>query len=242
MARQQIQSTSVSEPETRQERVLRKEKVIVKAAQDIFLVHGFYGTTMSMIAKASGVADGTLYTYFKNKEALARAVVSDFYNDLTVATQKGVDDLCTTEERLKFLARNHLTEVMDKRQILEMLPLLNFDLMQYGTSELFELNKNYSMIFDRIIKDGKAKGDIKSSLSPWIVRDIFFGTLDFSSRTMMIKQRESDIDVVVNEIIPFILAKDASPAPALPHRDMQDVTERLEALACRLEKSLDDKS
>lgn len=241
MSQSPLKSIPASETATRQERVLQKELAIITAAQDIFLAHGFYGTTMSMIARASGVADGTLYTYFKSKEGLARAVVSNFYKDLTKTTQLGVDALCTTEERLRFLAKNHFTEVMGKRQILEMLPLINSDLIEYGKSEFFKMNKAYSMIFDRIIKDGKAKGDIKDALSPWIIRDIFYGALDYTSRTMMLKKRETDIDSVVEEIISFIMVQENSQTSEQA-REANALTERLETIATRMEAALDDKA
>lgn len=240
MAQSHLKPVHDSEPVTRQERVMQKEQTIIRAAQTIFLVHGFYGTTMSMIAKASGVADGTLYTYFKNKEALARAVVSEFYKDLTSATQKGVDALSTTEERLRFLALNHLTEVMSKWQILEMLPLIHSDLEQYGMSEFFELNKAYARIFDRVIKDGKSHGDIKPGLTAWIVRDIFFGALDYSSRTMMIKSRESDVNEVVDEVIALILARDSSAKTIKTSDTLDTLTQRLELVADRIETALGD--
>jgi len=45
----------------------------------IFITHGYAKATMAMIARDAGVADGTLYTYFENKDALARAVIADYY-------------------------------------------------------------------------------------------------------------------------------------------------------------------
>ena len=67
---------------------------------------------MAEIARQSGVADGTVYLYFKNKEDLARAVVSDFYQRLTRSAQSGVDELSTAAEQLRFLATHHLERIM----------------------------------------------------------------------------------------------------------------------------------
>ena len=38
------------------------------AAIEVFAKNGFYATRVSEIAKAAGVADGTIYLYFKNKD------------------------------------------------------------------------------------------------------------------------------------------------------------------------------
>ena len=89
---------------------------------------------MAKIAREAGVADGTLYTYFENKDALARGVISDFYARLTESAQSGVDARKTTRKKLEFLARNHIKLVMEEYGIVEMLPLLTSSLADYSGS------------------------------------------------------------------------------------------------------------
>jgi len=43
---------------------------ILKAAQRLFARRGFEGTTTRELAKAAGVAEGTLFRYFENKKAI----------------------------------------------------------------------------------------------------------------------------------------------------------------------------
>lgn len=218
---------------TRTARVQRKEAVIVRAARDIFLERGFKGTTMAHIARGSGVADGTLYTYFQNKEALARAVVADFYKRLTQSAQEGVDALSQIEDRLRFLARHHLVNVMAERRVLEMMPLIDMHSDDYEGSELFGLNKNYVVIFDRVVKNGQANGVIKPELTLWMLRDIFFGGLDYGCRTMMIKGRDG-VDEFVEQMTSLILMEPGVIANAAE----ASLIQRLEKTADRLETLL----
>ena len=51
---------------------------ILSAALKIFSVKGFAATRLDEVAKAAGVSKGTLYLYFESKEALFKAVVSEF--------------------------------------------------------------------------------------------------------------------------------------------------------------------
>ncbi len=229
-------SSETTRPKTRQERVQRKEDAIITAARDMFLKHGFNGTTMAKIARASGVADGTLYTYFDNKEALARAVVNDFYQRLTQSAQDGVDGVGSTEHKLRFLARHHLTHVIAERKILAMLPLIDMNLETYEGSELFSLNKNYVTIFNRTVKDGQARGDIRPDITLWVLRDMFFGGMDYGSRTMIIKDREDALETFVDEMMLFILR--ATPQSAPPN--LEALTQRLEMTANRMDHILKD--
>jgi AcrR family transcriptional regulator len=51
-----------------------KRRAIIEAAQHLFTTVGYESTTMAQIAKAAGVAVGTVYLYFKNKTDLLIAV------------------------------------------------------------------------------------------------------------------------------------------------------------------------
>lgn len=224
---------------TRREKVERKEDAIVDAARRIFLEKGFARTTMAEIARQAGVADGTVYLYFKNKEDLARAVVADFYKRLTESAQAGVDALSSTQECLHFLATHHMASITDERRILEMLPLINTGFESYGESELFNLNKNYVVIFDRIAKNGQSAGEIRPNLTPWILRDIFFGAMDYGFKTMMIRDGRNDIEQFVDELLGLILIDKIKPSST---SNPDALIGRFEAVADRMEAALRGKS
>ncbi|MGQ1889425.1 TetR/AcrR family transcriptional regulator [Thermophagus sp. OGC60D27] len=54
-----------------------KRERILKEALTLFATKGFHATTIEAIAKAAGVAKGSVYNYFESKEAIIRAVVFD---------------------------------------------------------------------------------------------------------------------------------------------------------------------
>src|SRR3569832_505145 len=47
-----------------------KRRLILDAAELIFARHGFFAAKVSDVAKEAGVADVTIYLYFKNKDDL----------------------------------------------------------------------------------------------------------------------------------------------------------------------------
>jgi AcrR family transcriptional regulator len=49
-----------------------KRSALLQAALELFAENGFNGSPTSLIAKRAGVANGTLFLYFKNKEELIR--------------------------------------------------------------------------------------------------------------------------------------------------------------------------
>lgn len=51
-----------------------KKKLIIGSALELINCHGFHGCPMSQVAKNAGVAAGTIYTYFENKEDMIYAI------------------------------------------------------------------------------------------------------------------------------------------------------------------------
>ena len=76
-------SRAPSEKSDKRERILR-------AAVKVFARKGFYASRVSEIAKAAGVADGTIYLYFKSKDDF-----TDFLNttEFFVTNSKVVNKL-----------------------------------------------------------------------------------------------------------------------------------------------------
>lgn len=49
---------------------MNKQSIILAAALQLFVDNGFHGTATSKIAQEAGIANGTLFNYFKTKEEL----------------------------------------------------------------------------------------------------------------------------------------------------------------------------
>ena len=52
-----------------------KREAIVEAAIEVFAQKGFHAARISDVARAAGVADGTIYLYFDNKEHLLLSLI-----------------------------------------------------------------------------------------------------------------------------------------------------------------------
>jgi len=58
-----------------------KSRAILKGAMEEFLKHGYAGSSMDKVAKASGVSKATVYSHFGDKESLFNAVIHDLAQD-----------------------------------------------------------------------------------------------------------------------------------------------------------------
>lgn len=63
-----------TKPNLRQRQAQATRKMIVKAAQELFIEQGYICTTMEIIAERAGVATSTVYAIFGSKRGILRAI------------------------------------------------------------------------------------------------------------------------------------------------------------------------
>lgn len=224
--------------QTRRERVEAREEAILTAAHAVFAEHGFDGAKMADIARAARVAEGTVYLYFKNKQALLEAVIARFYARLTFGAQEGVKSIDDTFERLAFLARHHVSQCMAQWHILELMIGMYRRLHDYENRG-YQFNKAYVAVFDQAFRDGVARGDLRDDVPLWVVRDQFYGALEYMTRTLMLRGQDGDdTDVAVACAMDLLRRGAQRRAAASPaaQADIESVTRRLEDVALRLEQ------
>ncbi|MGD9823462.1 TetR/AcrR family transcriptional regulator, partial [Desulfobacter sp.] len=90
---------------------------ILNSAGAVFAEHGFYKATISQIAARAGVADGTLYLYFKNKDDILYQYLSFktevVFEKMNAAVANGTD----AESKLRKLIRCHLQEFQNDKNM-----------------------------------------------------------------------------------------------------------------------------
>ena len=94
-----------------------KRDAILRAAIDVFAERGFFNAQVADVARAAGVAAGTVYLYFKSKDDL---LVSIFERSMREGLTKGraaVADESDPRERLLRLARAHLARLGRDRNL-----------------------------------------------------------------------------------------------------------------------------
>ncbi|MBZ4686748.1 MAG: TetR/AcrR family transcriptional regulator, fatty acid metabolism regulator protein [Clostridia bacterium] len=64
------------------EKLQNKKEKIIKAAKDILAEKSYGEISIKAIAKKAGIATGTFYLYFSNKEALIDSIVEEMYQEL----------------------------------------------------------------------------------------------------------------------------------------------------------------
>jgi len=71
----------MTKPDLKDKTAMLRQKHILEAAIHVFERQGYRGATIKSIAEEAGVADGTIYNVFKNKEALLLGVLDELLRE-----------------------------------------------------------------------------------------------------------------------------------------------------------------
>ena len=230
-------------PQTRRQKVAERELAIVRAAREVFQKHGFEKARIVEIAKRAGVAEGTVYLYFENKNALMLAVLSAFYERLTREAADGIRAIDGTAERLAFLARHHLDSVGREWPMLGLAITLYRFQNDYGQTETYRLNRTYVAVFDQVIREGIIRGEIRDDLPLGLLRDVFYGSMEYTVRTTKLRRpaQEADTAALTADFMRLLTAgifqgpATAATERAPDLRAWQTVATRLETAVARME-------
>ena len=86
-----------------------------------FAKNGFYATRVSEIAKAAGVADGTIYLYFKNKDDVLITIFEEGIERLLRILREVADSEDTFENRISRIIELQLGLLEEQRDLAEVI-------------------------------------------------------------------------------------------------------------------------
>src|SRR6266446_5754882 len=84
-----------------------KRTAIIRAAISVFAHNGYFNSKVADIAREAGVADGTVYLYFKSKDEILHSIFARTVEAVADA-RKQLDDISDPREKLRQIARLHL--------------------------------------------------------------------------------------------------------------------------------------
>lgn len=160
------------------DRKAEKRAQIIDAAVDVFAERGFHPARVSDIAKKAGVADGTIYLYFKNKEDLLLSIFEEKMDVLLGAMRSAMAETDDPVVQVRLFAMHHFRQVQENRSAAEVLQvelrLSNKFLKEYRPEKLW----SYLDIFSSSVRRGQAAGVFRADINPFIAMWAFFGGLD----------------------------------------------------------------
>ncbi|HEX6975643.1 MAG TPA: TetR/AcrR family transcriptional regulator C-terminal domain-containing protein [Vicinamibacterales bacterium] len=188
-----------------------KRDAILRAAIDTFAARGFFNAQVADVARAAGVAAGTVYLYFRGKDDLLISIFERTMKDAIAAGRESVAACADPVDRLREIARVHLDRMGHDRALavvfqVELRQSTKF-MERFSATHLRE----YLGIIRDVIADGQAQGRFRPDINPTLAAKLFFGALDEMATNWILSQRKyalaSEADAIVDLFVGGVAAR-----------------------------------
>lgn len=155
-----------------------KRERILAAAERVFARRGFFAARVSEIAKDAGVADGTIYLYFKSKDDLLISLFENRMKQVNETLRAAIADELRTLDQLRAFIKAYLRLVHDEPAATEVLTIelrqSNKFMKEYENAEFAD----FLRLLGGLIAKGQEAGELDDAVPPHVAARMIFGMLD----------------------------------------------------------------
>jgi TetR/AcrR family fatty acid metabolism transcriptional regulator len=197
------------------EKINDKYHRILEAAVKVFAEQGFFQSTVSQIAKEAGVADGTIYLYFKNKEDILVQFFSYKARHVFARFREEVDGADTAVDKLRNLIHRHLEEFQNDRNMAMVYRAETHQNSRLVEEQIKEMSKMYLDIVSEIVEQGQEEGVIRRDLYLGLVKRFILGAVDEVINTWLHAGSNYDLVTMADPLVDLFLR-------GIGHNDARD--------------------
>jgi TetR/AcrR family fatty acid metabolism transcriptional regulator len=186
------------------------------AAVRVFASRGFHATRVSDVASAAGVADGTIYLYFKSKDALLVSLFESHVERLLAFLEQELPRSASPSEKLKRIVEVQLGLLEGERDLAEVVTVIlrqSTKLMKQYAAPKFNA---YLDAIAGVVAEGQATGELRRDVSPHLAARAIFGALDGIAMTWALGKAERGGLVWASTQLAQILLSGLTPRAAIP--------------------------
>ena len=173
-----------------------KRDAILRAAIDTFAARGFFNAQVADVARAAGVAAGTVYLYFRGKDDLLISIFEKTMKEAIAEGRRSVAPIDDPVARLREIARLHLDRLSRDRSLAI---VFQIELRQ-STKFMEQFSATYVREYLGLIRDviveGQVAGVFRSNINATLASKLFFGGLDEMATNWILSRRRYSL---VNE-------------------------------------------
>jgi TetR/AcrR family fatty acid metabolism transcriptional regulator len=187
---------------------------ILEAAVKVFARQGFHQSTVAQIAKEAGVADGTIYLYFKNKDDILVQFFSFRAKQVFESFREEVDRAQTSLDKLRNVVRRHLAEFQRDRDGAVVYQVETHQNSRLAEAQIREMSQMYRDLISEIVEQGQQEGMIRKDLYVGLVKRFIIGSVDEVINTWLHSDEEYDLVSMADPLVELFIKGIGSPQPA----------------------------
>ena len=165
-----------------------KKDLIINAAIKVFASKGFYNAKVADVAREAGVADGTIYLYFKNKDDLLISLFESKMEEILLRFNQVLEQNIPPPDKLQQFIQLHFQMIQEDQDLAEV-----FQVELRQSSKFLKDYHNQKFIdflgiLGQIIREGRDAGYFRPDIKINTMQIAIFGALDELAREWILGQ------------------------------------------------------
>lgn len=182
-----------------------KYEAILRAAIKVFARSGFFNSKVADVAREAGVADGTVYLYFKNKDDILASIFNQYMNDALTAGRARLAQIHDPVEKLRRIVHAHLEGLGRDRNLavvfqVELRSSTKF-MEQFSATKVTE----YLDLIRDVIEEGQLGGVFRSNVNTKIAAKVLFGALDEMATNWVLSHKNYSLVSTADPVLDVFL-------------------------------------
>jgi TetR/AcrR family fatty acid metabolism transcriptional regulator len=185
--------------------VTDKREAILRAATRVFARNGYFNSKVADIARAAGVADGTVYLYFKSKEEILHSIFDRSVGDAILEARKQIASISDPREKLRQIAHLHLERLGADRDLAVVFQVE----LRSSTKFMEEFSAagfaEYLGLIRSVFEEGQRAKVFRQELNAKVVAKILFGALDEMATNWILSKRRYKLQPMADQVLDIFL-------------------------------------
>lgn len=181
--------------------VTDKREAILSAATKVFAGKGYFNAKVADIAAEAGIADGTVYLYFKSKDEILHSIFDRAMAEFIAEGRRELADINEPAARIKRTAELHLEKLGADRNLAVVFQVE----LRGSTKHMQEFSAagfaEYLEIIRETIDDGQRRGVFRSDLKSIVAAKILYGALDEMVTNWVLSNKSYPLAPMAGEVL-----------------------------------------
>jgi TetR/AcrR family transcriptional regulator, fatty acid metabolism regulator protein len=181
--------------------VVDKREAILRAAIKVFAGKGYFNSKVSDIAGEAGIADGTVYLYFKSKDEILHSIFDRAMEEFIGEGRSEIAEIGDPEAKLRRIAQLHLEKLGADRDL-----AIVFQVELRGSTKFMQEFSaagfaEYLDIIRETIAEGQASGAFRADVKPIVCAKVLYGALDEMVTNWILSSKPYPLAPMADEVL-----------------------------------------
>ncbi len=185
--------------------VPEKYQRILDAAVEVIAEKGYFHAPVSAIAARAGVADGTVYLYFKSKDEVLRTAIDRNFDRFYFQVAERFQHLTDPRDQLAYIAQVHL----ESNSVNRAMAIVMQTEVRQSARFIAEFSHHhlvkYIQMVREVIRRGQQQGIFRADVNDGVVAHCMFGAIDELLSSAVFTGRTYDATATAAQVLEILL-------------------------------------